>query len=219
MKTTKQEDKKENNEVEDEKRRKNRGGGKEKNTVEKRRGGMWVRRRSTATTKTKARGIGGGGEGETARPLPTLYYHSPSLPTLYFLSPFIIIRYLLLYSQEMRRGLSLFFWIQDLEQVIFQGSQSLNEEIWAQIKPTFAFIFTQTPSKDLHDPPYDSIIYTVEGSVEGIEDGKLGIVENLITYQLEIYPSLLFETHYVTNSPAIYTTIVAMIVLATSEIF
>ena len=28
----------------------------------------------------------------------------------------------------MRRGLSLFFWIQALKQVIFQGSQSLNDE-------------------------------------------------------------------------------------------
>ena len=37
------------------------------------------------TKKTTAKGLGGGGEGETARPLPTLYYHLPSLPTLYFL--------------------------------------------------------------------------------------------------------------------------------------
>ena len=63
---------------------------------------------------------------------------------------------------------------------------------------------------DLHDPLYDSMIYTVDESVEGTEDGKLGVVENLITYRLEIYPSLKFETQYVTNSPDIYTTIVAM---------
>ena len=63
------------------------------------------------------------------------------------------------------------------------------------------------------------MIYTVDGSVEGTEDGKLGVVENLITYQLEIYPSLAFETQYVTNAPAIYTTIVAMIFLATSGFF
>ena len=81
------------------------------------------------TTKMTARGIGGGGEVEKARPLPTLYYHSPSLPTLYFLSPFLIIIYFVLYSQEMRRGLSLFFWSQALKQVIFQGSQSVNEAI------------------------------------------------------------------------------------------
>ena len=55
--------------------------------------------------------------------------------------------------------------------------------------------------------------------MEGTEDGKLGVVENLITHQLEIYPSLAFETQYVTNSPAIYTTIVAMIFIATSGIF
>ena len=58
------------------------------------------------------------------------------------------------------------------------------------------------------------MIYTVDGSVEVTEDGKLGVVENLITYQLEIYPSLAFETQYVLNYPAIYTTIVAMIFLA-----
>ena len=63
------------------------------------------------------------------------------------------------------------------------------------------------------------MIYTVDGSVEGTEDDKLGVVENLITYKLEIYPSLEFETQYVTNAPAIYTTIVAMIFLATSGIF
>ena len=153
---------------------------------------MWGRRRSTTTTKTMTRGIGGVGEGETERPLPTLYYHSPYLPNLYFLSPFLIIRYFVLYSQEIRRGLSLLFWSQDLEQVIFQGSQSLNEEIWTHIKSKFAFIFTRTPSEDLHDPLYDSMIYTVDGSVEGLEDRKLGVVENLITYQLEIYPSLEF---------------------------
>ena len=114
---------------------------------------MWGRRRLTTTTKTTVIEIGGGGEGETARPPPTLYYHSPYLPTLYFLSPFLIIRYFVLYSQEMRRGLSLFFWIQALEQVIFQGSQSLNEAIWAQIKSTFSFIFTWTPSEDhVNDP-------------------------------------------------------------------
>ena len=36
---------------------------------------------------------------------------------------------------------------------------------------------------------------------------------------MEIYPSLAFETQYVTNAPAIYTTIVAMIFLANSGIF
>ena len=150
---------------------------------------MWGRRGSTTTTKNMARGIVVGGEVETARPLPTLYYHSPSLHTLYFLSPFLILRYFVLYSQKMWRGLSLFFWSQALEKVIFQGSQSLNEAIWAQIKSTFSFIFTQTPSEDLHDTLYDSMIYTFEVSVEGTEDGKLGVVDNLITYQLEIYPS------------------------------
>ena len=63
------------------------------------------------------------------------------------------------------------------------------------------------------------MIYTVDGSVEGTEYGKLGVVENLITYQLEIYPSLAFYTQYVTNAPAIYTTIVAMTFLSTSGIF
>ena len=63
------------------------------------------------------------------------------------------------------------------------------------------------------------MIYTVDGIVEEIEDGKLGVVENLFTCQLEIYPSLVFETQYVTNAPTIYTTIVAMIFLATSGIF
>ena len=63
------------------------------------------------------------------------------------------------------------------------------------------------------------MIYTVDGSVEGTECGKLGVVENFITYQLEIYPSLAFETQYVTNAPTIYTTIVAMIFLATSGMF
>ena len=87
------------------------------------------------------------------------------------------------------------------------------------IKSTFAFILTRTPSEDLHDPLYDSMIYTVEGSVEGTDDGKLGVVDNFITYQLEIYPSLAFETQYVTNAPDIYTTIVARIFLATSGVF
>ena len=59
------------------------------------------------------------------------------------------------------------------------------------------------------------MLYTVDGSVEGTEYGKLGVVDNLITYQLEIYPSLAFETQYVTNDPAIYTTSLAMIFLAT----
>ena len=43
---------------------------------------------------------------------------------------------------------------------------------------------------DLHDPLYDSMIYTVDGIVEGTKDGKIGVVDNLITYQLEIYSSL-----------------------------
>ena len=72
-----------------------------------------------------------------------------------------------------------------------------------QIKSTFTFIFTRTPSEDLHDPLYDYMIDTVDGSVEGTEYGKLGVVENLITYKLEIYPSLAFETQYVTYDPAI----------------
>ena len=63
------------------------------------------------------------------------------------------------------------------------------------------------------------MIYNVDRSVEGTEDVKLGVVENLITYQLEIYPSLAPETQYVTNAPDIYTTIVAMIFLATSVMF
>ena len=52
------------------------------------------------------------------------------------------------------------------------------------------------------------MIYNVDGRVEGTEYGKLGVVENLITYHLEIYPSLAFETQYVTNALDIYTTIV-----------
>ena len=86
---------------------------------------MWVSRRWTTTTKMTARGIGV--EGETVRPLTTLYYHSPSLPTLYFFSTFLIIIYFILYSQEMRRRLSLFFWSPVLEQVIFQGSTRQSE--------------------------------------------------------------------------------------------
>ena len=50
-----------------------------------------------------------------------------------------------------------------------------------QIKSTLAFIFTRTPSEDLHDPLYDSMVYTVDVSVEVTEDGKLGVVDNLIT--------------------------------------
>ena len=63
------------------------------------------------------------------------------------------------------------------------------------------------------------MIYTVDGSAEGTEYGKIVVVDNLITYQLEIYLSLSFETNYFTNAPAIYTTIVAMIFIATSGIF
>ena len=63
------------------------------------------------------------------------------------------------------------------------------------------------------------MIYTFDGSLEGTEDGKLGFVETFITYQLDVYPSLEFETQYITNDPAIYTTIVAMIFLATSVFF
>ena len=63
------------------------------------------------------------------------------------------------------------------------------------------------------------MIYTVDGSVEVTEDGKLGFVDNFITNQLEIYPSLAFETQYVKNSLAIYTTIVAMIFISTSGFF
>ena len=98
-------------------------GRKKKSMVRRRIGGMWGRLRSTTTTNTTARGIGDGGEGETAIPLPTLYYHSPSLPTLYFLSPFLIIRYFVLYSQEMWRGLSLLFWSQAFEIFIFRPIQ------------------------------------------------------------------------------------------------
>ena len=50
--------------------------------------------------------------------------------------------------------------------------------------------------------------------MEGTEDGKLGVVDNLITYQLEIYPSLAFEKQYITNDLAIYTTIVVMVFIA-----
>ena len=63
------------------------------------------------------------------------------------------------------------------------------------------------------------MIYTFDGRVEGTEDGKLGVVDNLITYQLDIYPSLEFETQYIKNFPAIYTIIVAIIFLASSGIF
>ena len=63
------------------------------------------------------------------------------------------------------------------------------------------------------------MIYTVDGSVEGTEDVKLGVIDNLITYQLEIYPSLEFGTQYVADALAIYTTIVAMIFLVTLGIF
>ena len=63
---------------------------------------------------------------------------------------------------------------------------------------------------------YDSMIYTVDGSVEGKEDGKLGGVDNLTTHQLEIYPSLAFQTQYITNAPEIYNNIMAMMFIADS---
>ena len=44
-------------------------------------------------------------------------------------------------------------------------------------------------------------------------------MENLIIYQLDIYPPLAFETQYVKNAPAIYNNIVVMTFLATSGIF
>ena len=66
------------------------------------------------------------GDGKTSdHPLLSLSLSPYSL----FLSPFLIIRYFVLYSQVMWRGLSLLFWIQALKQVIFQGSQPLNEAI------------------------------------------------------------------------------------------
>ena len=46
---------------------------------------------------------------------------------------------------------------------------------------------------DLHDILYDTMIYTVDRRVEGTEDGNLGVVDNLIRYQLEIYPSTLCD--------------------------
>ena len=117
-----------------------------------------------------------------------------------------------------------FSWDDALKKLLPSYINGIVCVIRTNIGQSYTFLFNGDDVRvigkvDLHDPLYDSMIYTVDGILEGTEDGKLGVVDNLITYQLEIYPSLAFETQYVTNAPAICTTIVAMIFLATSGSF
>ena len=71
---------------------------------------------------------------------------------------------------------------------------------------------------DLHDPKYDHLGRTVKAHL-GETRELLGEVDNLITFELELYPSQEFEGQYVTNRPAIYTGGVILIFLCTAALF
>lgn len=71
---------------------------------------------------------------------------------------------------------------------------------------------------DLHDGSFDDMEYLVNATVAGTSE-ELGVVDNLITYQLRCYPSKAFEDQYVTNRPAIYTSIVVLIFVCTAALF
>mmetsp|Transcript_10416 Transcript_10416/g.15780 ORF Transcript_10416/g.15780 Transcript_10416/m.15780 type:complete len:547 (-) Transcript_10416:55-1695(-) len=71
---------------------------------------------------------------------------------------------------------------------------------------------------DLHDPKYDEYKEVVEATLGNTEE-EIGQVDYLITYTLVMYPSEIFESVYVTNRAAIYTSGVVLIFLCTSALF
>jgi hypothetical protein len=71
---------------------------------------------------------------------------------------------------------------------------------------------------DLHDEEYDDMVHIVKANVKGTDE-KLGVVDNLITYTLRVYPSKDFENSYVTNRPMIFTVSGVLIFLFTTLVF
>ena len=71
---------------------------------------------------------------------------------------------------------------------------------------------------DLHDPKYEDQSYTVEADLEGTAE-RLGNVDFLITYKLTMYPSDEMRSQYITNKPAVYTTVIVLIFVCTAAIF
>jgi CHASE1-domain containing sensor protein len=71
---------------------------------------------------------------------------------------------------------------------------------------------------DLHDPKYIDQSYAVAADLEGTAD-RLGDVDYLITYKLTMYPSDEMRSQYITNRPAIYTTVIVLIFVCTAAIF
>lgn len=75
---------------------------------------------------------------------------------------------------------------------------------------------------DLHDTSFDKFEVQVRTSTlqEGYNDDEvLGIEENLITYNMRIYPSIRFKKRYMSSKPFKMTLVVVCIFVLTSAIF
>ncbi|KAL7485159.1 hypothetical protein ACHAW6_010767 [Cyclotella cf. meneghiniana] len=71
---------------------------------------------------------------------------------------------------------------------------------------------------DLHDPKFTEMGRTFNANL-ALTDETTGVVDNLITYSLSIYPSQEFEDQYITNRATIYTAGVVLIFVCTAGLF
>lgn len=71
---------------------------------------------------------------------------------------------------------------------------------------------------DLHDKKYEKMGRKFEANI-GASELSTDTVDNLITYSMRIYPSAKMESQYLTNRPAIFTSVVVLIFFFTSAIF
>eukprot|EP00979_Chaetoceros_neogracilis_P018502 scaffold10691_cov287-Chaetoceros_neogracile.AAC.1 len=71
---------------------------------------------------------------------------------------------------------------------------------------------------DLHEPKFDKFEHKVEASGAN-ETENLGIVGNLVSYEIRIYPSSVFRKRYLSQKPLAMTIVVVSIFILTSLIF
>ena len=71
---------------------------------------------------------------------------------------------------------------------------------------------------DVHEPKFDKFEHKVEASGAN-ETENLGIVGNLVSYEIRIYPSSVFRKRYLSQKPLAMTIVVVSIFILTSLIF
>jgi len=105
--------------------------------------------------------------------------------------------------------------------VVLESSDSTDPELQRQQQWTYDISgeeVTLLGEGDLHEQTFNAFEHRVQTSVAK-QTENLGIVDNVVTYEIKIYPSAVFKRRYTSSKPLVMTIIVVCIFILVSLIF